>query len=163
MDSMTAIVEIKRLSYGLGADPKEINGNIETYYAIKGKVYHMDKFIERIEKQISDIEKEYQSIFDAQMGKNNSNNISEVSKVLQLIRSNTNQSNRPNTLQQITNFCVGSANKEFKQIEQALFAIPIVGNNESNYLFFDMAKTAMKVIANLSNNCKSNVLKVSGE
>jgi hypothetical protein len=30
-------------------------------------------------------------------------------------------------------------------------------------MFFDMAKTAMKVIAILSNNCKNNVLKVSGD
>ena len=65
MDSITATVEIKRLSYGLGADPKEINTNIETYYSIKSKVYHMDKFIDKIEKQISEIEKEYQTIFDA--------------------------------------------------------------------------------------------------
>ena len=74
----------------------------------------MDKFLERIEKQISEIQKEYQTIFDTEMAKNNSNSITEVSKVLQLIRSNTKQSNRPNTLQQITNFCVGTANKEFK-------------------------------------------------
>ena len=74
----------------------------------------MDKFLERIEKQISEIQKEYQTIFDTEMAKNNSNSITEVSKVLQLIRSNTKQSSRPNTLQQITNFCVGTANKEFK-------------------------------------------------
>jgi hypothetical protein len=43
-----------------------------------------------------------------------------------------------------------------------LFKIPIVGNEESNYKFFDMAKIAMKIIANLSNNCKGNVIKVSG-
>ncbi len=38
-----------------------------------------------------------------------------------------------------------------------------MGNSESNYMFFDMAKTAMKIIATLSGNCKSNVFKVSGE
>lgn len=56
-----------------------------------------------------------------------------------------------------------NAKKEFKKIEEDLFAVPIVGSSESNYLFFDMAKTAMKIIATLSSNCKNNVVKVSGE
>ena len=38
-----------------------------------------------------------------------------------------------------------------------------MGSSESNYTFFDMAKTAMKVIVTLSGNCKVNVVKVSGE
>lgn len=38
-----------------------------------------------------------------------------------------------------------------------------MGNSESNYQFFDMSKTAMKVIVTLSGNCKVNVVKVSGE
>ncbi len=66
-------------------------------------------------------------------------------------------------MQQIVDYCVATANKEFKKIEEDLFAIPIVGNSESNYQFFDMSKTAMKVIVTLSGNCKVNVVKVSGE
>lgn len=41
--------------------------------------------------------------------------------------------------------------------------MPLVGSGESNYQFFDMAKTAMKVIVNLSSSCRVNVIKVSGE
>lgn len=83
--------------------------------------------------------------------------------MLQLIRKHTHKESKPDTLQQIVDFCVTSANKEFKKIEEELFAIPIVGSSESNYQFFDMAKTAMKVIVTLSGNCKVNVVKVSGE
>lgn len=75
IDSLTACVQIKRLSYGMGSEPKQISSNLQTYYQIKDKVYHMDKFIQRIEKQIGQIEGEYQSIFDAEMAKNNSSNI----------------------------------------------------------------------------------------
>lgn len=97
------------------------------------------------------------------MTKNNSNNIAELSKVLQIIRKHTHKEAKPDTLQQIVDFCLTNANKEFKKIEEELFAIPIVGSSESNYQFFDMAKTAMKVIVTLSGNCKVNVVKVSGE
>jgi hypothetical protein len=107
--------------------------------------------------------KEYQATFDSEMTKNNSTNIAELSKVLQLIRKHTHKESRPDSLQQIVDYCVTTANKEFKKIEEELFAIPIVGNSESNYQFFDMAKTAMKVIVTLSGNCKVNVVKVSGE
>lgn len=75
IDSLTACVQIKRLSYGMGSEPKQICSNLQTYYQIKDKVYHMDKFIQRIEKQIGQIEGEYQSIFDTEMAKNNSSNI----------------------------------------------------------------------------------------
>jgi hypothetical protein len=163
VDCATAVVEIKKISYGLGNDPKEIYNSLESYYAIKDKVYYVDKFMDRIETQIAEVEKEYQATFDAEMTKNNSSSITELSKVLQLIRKHTHKETKPNTLQQIIDFCVSSANKEFKKIEEELFAIPIVGSSESNYQFFDMAKTAMKVIVTLSGNCKVNVIKVSGE
>jgi hypothetical protein len=48
VDCTTAIVEIKKISYGLGNDPKEIYNNLESYYAIKSKVFYVDKFIDRI-------------------------------------------------------------------------------------------------------------------
>jgi hypothetical protein len=48
IDTATAIVEIKKISYGLGSDPKEIYSNLETYYAIRDKVYYVDRFVDRI-------------------------------------------------------------------------------------------------------------------
>jgi lauroyl/myristoyl acyltransferase len=36
-----------------------------------------------------------------------------------------------------------------------------VGSEESSYRFFEMAKAAMKTIANLASNCRANVVKVS--
>jgi hypothetical protein len=71
----------------------------------------MDKFIHRIENQIAEIEKEYQATFDAEMGKHNSNTIGEISKILQLIRTNAAESSKPDTLQQIAELCVNNAKK----------------------------------------------------
>lgn len=51
------------------------------------------------------------------MGKNNSNSIAELSKVLQIIRKHTHKESKPDTLQQIIDFCTTHANKEFKKIE----------------------------------------------
>lgn len=96
------------------------------------------------------------------MGRSNSGNIAELSKVLQLIRRHSQRPDKPDTLQQIVDFCLTSTGKEFRSIEEELFAVPIVGSSDSNYQFFDMAKTAMKVIVTLSGNCKANVLKVAG-
>lgn len=45
------------------------------------------------------------------MTKNNSNNIAELSKVLQLIRKHTHKEVKPDTLQQIVEYCVSNANK----------------------------------------------------
>jgi hypothetical protein len=52
------------------------------------------------------------------MAKNNSTNIAELSKVLQLIRKHTHKEAKPDTLQQIVDYCVSTANKEFKKIEE---------------------------------------------
>lgn len=96
------------------------------------------------------------------MSKNNSSSIGEISKILQLIRTHAGESSKPDTCQQIADLCVNNAKKEFKDIEESLFAVPIVGNSESNYMFFDMAKNSMKIIVSLAGNCKNNVHKVSG-
>jgi hypothetical protein len=61
MDVMTSIIEIKKLSYGLGTEASEIYKSLETYYSIKGKVCYVDKFIQKIETQISEIEKKYKA------------------------------------------------------------------------------------------------------
>lgn len=45
IDTATAIVEIKRISYGLGSDPREIYSSLESYYAIRDKVYYVDRFV----------------------------------------------------------------------------------------------------------------------
>lgn len=97
------------------------------------------------------------------MRKNNSSNIAELSKVLQIIRKHSHTQAKPDALQQIIDFCLTNVSKQFKKIEEDLFAIPIVGTSDSNYQFFDMAKTAMKIIVSLSNNSKVNVIKVSGQ
>lgn len=52
------------------------------------------------------------------MTKNNSTNIAELSKVLQLIRKHTHKEAKPDTLHQIVDYCVTTANKEFKKIEE---------------------------------------------
>jgi hypothetical protein len=49
IDSMTACEELKRLSYGLGTEPKEVHGNLDNYYHLKGKVHHMQKYTARVE------------------------------------------------------------------------------------------------------------------
>jgi len=36
-----------------------------------------------------------------------------------------------------------------------------LGTGDSKYIFFDMAKNAMKIVANVANISKSNVIKIS--
>lgn len=43
-----------------------------------------------------------------------------------------------------------------------MFAIPIVGNGEANYVFFDLSKDAMKVVVNIVNTYKGNIVKLCG-
>lgn len=45
------------------------------------------------------------------MSKNNSNNIGEISKILEIIRNHTEDANKPDTLQQITEIYVSTAKK----------------------------------------------------
>lgn len=77
----------------------------------------MDKFTDKIEKQIIKIQSDYQNTFDSEMTKNNSVNIAQISSVLQMIRRHTHQSSKPDSLQQIKDFCIGSARKEFQKIQ----------------------------------------------
>ena len=48
IDCATATVEVKRLSYGLGNDPKEVLGSSESYYVVKDKAKFVDRFIDRV-------------------------------------------------------------------------------------------------------------------
>jgi hypothetical protein len=45
------------------------------------------------------------------MRKNNSNNIADLSKVLQIIRKNSHKEARPDALQQIIDFCLSNVSK----------------------------------------------------
>lgn len=45
---MTAIKDVKRLSYGLGNNPSEIYKNLTVYYQTKDKLYYCDKYIEKV-------------------------------------------------------------------------------------------------------------------
>ncbi len=48
IDHMTAALQIRKLSYGLGSDPHEVYKNIQMYYEIKAKAFHVDKYIQTI-------------------------------------------------------------------------------------------------------------------
>jgi len=50
------------------------------------------------------------------MNKNNSSNIGDISKILEIIRSHNQDGKKPDTLQQIADLYVSTAKKEFKSL-----------------------------------------------
>ena len=55
---MTAIKAIRNLSFnGLGENAGQVYKNLSMYYSVLDKVYYCDKYIEKIEDGIRDIEK----------------------------------------------------------------------------------------------------------
>lgn len=47
---MTAIKDVKRLSFGLGSNPHEIYKNLVVYYQVKSKLYYCHKYVEKVEE-----------------------------------------------------------------------------------------------------------------
>lgn len=56
---VTSIIEIKRLSYGLGSTPSELVSNIRNFIQLKGKVLFCEKNIGVIEEELEKIREEY--------------------------------------------------------------------------------------------------------
>ena len=85
LDSMTAMREVKRLSYGLGSSTAEICRNLNTYYQIKEKLHYCEKYVEKVEQEIGKVEGEFKLMLEKELKKVNSENVSEVAKALNLI------------------------------------------------------------------------------
>lgn len=45
---MTAMKEIKRLSFGLGTSSSEIYKNLVSFYQVKDKVFYCEKYVQKI-------------------------------------------------------------------------------------------------------------------
>ena len=94
----------------------------------------MDRFIKNIEHQISELEEEYTKTFNQEISRSNSSTIGDISKILELIRNHKqskgieNADGPASTLHKMSELCISNAKREFVEIEEELFKIPIRGN-----------------------------------
>lgn len=61
---VTSIMEIKRLSYGLGKTNTQLYNNIKTFVQLRDKVLFCDKHIAIVEQELEKLKTEYRTLFD---------------------------------------------------------------------------------------------------
>ena len=74
---------------------------MSVYYSVKNKIYYCEKYTEKVEESIHEIEEEYRRNFNSELVNTNSENISDVAKVLNLIHKHSPSSKNLNANDQL--------------------------------------------------------------